>query len=338
MTGIPISVILPVYNADAYLEAAVNSILAQTFRDFELLLIDDGSADNSAAILSSFNDKRIRILTNEKNEGLIFTLNRGIDAAEGKYIARMDADDISFPDRFEKQFAFMEKNPSIGVTGGFMTELGEKRIYRHNYLDDERIRSAFLFTNPVVHPSAMIRRESLGDTRYSKDYPHGEDYALWISLLPKTGFSVLPQPLIAHRSHSGQVSVKFYEEQKSSVSKAQQLLFHYLGLNPDEQEKELHLSLFLERYRKEEAYLTAIENWLLKLVVANEKTNFSNRAAFNRLIGERWFRVNQELAANGCSSFSRYKKSELAGLYSAPVFSSARLFARSVLNKSKKEK
>src|SRR5215218_8009066 len=110
-----VSVILPVYNGEAYLQEAVDSILAQTFTDFELLIINDGSTDDSERIIDSYKDSRVKHLKNEQNRGLIFSLNRGVEAAKGAYIARMDADDVALPERLEKQMQYLKQNKEVGI-------------------------------------------------------------------------------------------------------------------------------------------------------------------------------------------------------------------------------
>ena len=112
-----ISVVMPAYNAENYIREAIDSILAQTFRDFEFLIIDDGSTDHTVEIIRSYSDSRIRLYQNERNMGVAATLNRGLDLARGEYIARMDADDISLPERFAKQAAYMDAHPDVAVCG-----------------------------------------------------------------------------------------------------------------------------------------------------------------------------------------------------------------------------
>ncbi|HET6992377.1 MAG TPA: glycosyltransferase family 2 protein, partial [Bacteroidia bacterium] len=266
-----VSVIFPVHNAGKFIREAVRSILDQTYGDFELLIIDDGSADDSVKKIIQFEDPRIRLLHNEKNEGLIFTLNRGIAEAKGEFIARMDADDISSPDRFEKQVHYLNKHPNVGVCGTLMRMIHNDKIYKHRFLESDLIKSAFVFTNPLVHPSVMMRKKLFkkGEPVYNKEFLHGEDYALWLSLLAKTGFHIIGTPLIEYRAHSEQVSRKFNSIQRTAVKKAQEMIFSYLGIHPDEEEKEIHLSLFLELYRENESYLSAVEKWLQKLSAAN---------------------------------------------------------------------
>ena len=125
MTSATVTVLMPVYNGEMYLREAIDSILHQTFTDFEFLIINDGSTDNSETIILSYDDSRIRYEKNDSNLKLIATLNKGIELAKGKYIVRMDADDISIPDRIEKQVAFLEKNPDVGICGSWFTAFGQ---------------------------------------------------------------------------------------------------------------------------------------------------------------------------------------------------------------------
>lgn len=333
-----LSVIFPCYNAAEYLQEAINSILTQTFPDFELIIIDDGSTDDSAEIISKQTDPRLRVIRNEKNLGLIKTLNKGIAAANGKYIARMDADDVSRPERFEKQISFLESNPQTGVCGTWMFMIHNSTVYKHRYITSDLIKSALVFNNPLVHPSVMMRKELFAenDQVYDPRFPHGEDYALWISLLGKTDFSVLAEPLIEYRAHANQVSRQFNTTQRSSVKKAQEAIFNYLGITATEEEKEIHFSLFLEDYQKTKAWYTAVEKWLLKLVAANEKVKFFDSRAFRNICGEWWFRVNRELAPVGIGSYSHFKISVLSSEFVPTAAAVAKLRVKSILKQGKK--
>ncbi|HXB41313.1 MAG TPA: glycosyltransferase [Bacteroidia bacterium] len=184
-----VSVLLPVYNSAAYVKSAIESILKQTFIDFELLIINDGSTDNSFSLISSFSDSRIRIINNEKNIGLTATLNKGIDLAKGKYIARMDADDISFPERFEKQINYLEKNITVSLlatrtalinTEGEITGEWNDDV---KYTDGNSIRKQMAFSNCIVHPSIMIRADILKKYKYNDYQKSAEDWDLWLRLL-----------------------------------------------------------------------------------------------------------------------------------------------------------
>jgi len=203
-----ISVILPIYNASAYLHEALESVLQQTFTDFELLVIDDGSTDNSVEIVKSYDDWRIRLISNAHD--FISSLNKGIEAATGKYIARMDADDVMLPHRLETQFQFMETDMDIDICGSFAECFGIRQQIMQNVIKHRQIISMLLLTNPLIHPSVMIRRTVFGNghsLRYPDGYPCAEDYKLWTVLAGKGyRFANIPEVLMRYRRSSSQVT------------------------------------------------------------------------------------------------------------------------------------
>jgi glycosyltransferase involved in cell wall biosynthesis len=199
-----VSVVMPVYNAERHLRQAVESILKQTYRDFEFVIVDDGSTDGSSAILDEYEktDSRVR-LYKQDNHGLVFTLNRVCGLARGEYIARMDADDICFPTRLEEQVEFMTRNPRIGILGTWaeaIDEAGTLCYYMKPPTTPETIRWSMVFTNPVVHSSVMMRRtigESLDFYRPETFIP--EDFFLWMRALQMTQLTNLPRVLLKYR-------------------------------------------------------------------------------------------------------------------------------------------
>ena len=184
-----VSVIMPVYNAATYLREAIESVLNQTYRDFEFIIINDGSTDNSEEIIKSYTDPRIVYLKNEKNSKLIYTLNRGIDEAKGVYIARMDADDICLADRFATQKNMLDQDKKLSVAGSLVTQINEKGGQAKDWPLDakttswEAIRRKMPKENCIAHPSAMIRASVLKEFRYKEYQQNIEDYDLWLRLL-----------------------------------------------------------------------------------------------------------------------------------------------------------
>ena len=178
---------MPVYNAEEYIAQAIESILTQVFSDFEFIMINDGSTDHSVEIIKTFKDPRIILVENDKNEGIVYSLNKGLDRARGKYIARMDADDISLPHRLQRQVNFLQVHPEISVVGTGYLPIDECRnptkppIYRPEY---PAVAKWFLLIgSPLAHPSVMYRKEIIQKIGgYSKDFPHAEDYELWTRL------------------------------------------------------------------------------------------------------------------------------------------------------------
>jgi glycosyltransferase involved in cell wall biosynthesis len=199
-----ISVILPVYNGQAYLFDALHSIMMQSLNDFELIIIDDGSTDSSSTIIQEYNDSRIRFFQ-QPNKGLAATLNRGISLAEGKYVARQDQDDISFPLRFQKQLEYLEANPEVAMVGTF-AEIWEGSTRTSRKLvhptDDDELKFGLLFNNHFVHSSMMIRRsifDAVGGYSEDRSKQPPEDYELWSRVMRRYKVANLPVVLVAYR-------------------------------------------------------------------------------------------------------------------------------------------
>jgi len=238
-----ITVLLPVYNCELYVVAAVESILSQTFTDFELLIIDDASTDSTVAILKSFTDPRIQLTEKPVNSGYTNSLNYGLKIAKGEYIARMDGDDISYPERFEKQIAYLENHPEVVVCGTNQKFLGNDKLVTHP-LSNEAIQIRLLWGNCIPHSSAMIRKKVLDDNaiQYDATTEPAEDYHLWIQLLAYGTLYNLPEILLEYRVYSNQVSRKRAQEQKKSDIAAKFKMLDYLNVQWDTNEIE-----FLER-------------------------------------------------------------------------------------------
>lgn len=206
-----ISVLLPVYNGEKFLREAVDSVLAQTFTDFEFIIVDDGSTDDSVNIIRSYSDERIRLLKLEQNCGISVALNQGLSVAVGEFIARMDSDDICDPKRFAAQVQFLDDHPSIDIVGCSLEIIdphsqptGEIWEYFHSALG---LRWRTFFDIPVAHPAVMMRRWIV-DTgvRYTNDHKQAEDFGLWSALNLKVHFSNIQRVLLKYRIHRLSVS------------------------------------------------------------------------------------------------------------------------------------
>ena len=206
-----ISVLLPAFNAQAYLRESIESILAQTFEDFELLIINDGSTDQSLEIMSSFNDPRIQII-NQANAGLPVSLNRAIRLSQGVYLARQDADDISLPNRLAEQVKYLDANPKCALLGSWADIILENaptnRYLRHPHLNGD-IQVKLFFFNCFVHSSVMIRKSALNQTGLypeEKEKFPPEDYDLWLRIAKDFEVANLPQTLLLYRELPNSIS------------------------------------------------------------------------------------------------------------------------------------
>ncbi|MEX2234089.1 MAG: glycosyltransferase [Cyclobacteriaceae bacterium] len=199
MVGPRVTVLMPVYNAEHFLREAIDSILDQSFKPFEFLIIDDGSADGSVEIIRSYRDPRIRFVQNKKNIGITATLNKGISLASCELIARMDADDISHPQRLQKQFGFMKRNPRCGLLSTWARVISEDK----KFIRLERYRSNFYYYNLtfecwMYHPTIMFRKSAVEQVgRYAM--PYSEDYDLFWKMSTRFPIANLPEPLVDYR-------------------------------------------------------------------------------------------------------------------------------------------
>lgn len=203
-----ISVLMPVYNVEKYVAEAIESVLNQTFSDFELILLDDCSADESAEIIKTFDDPRIVYHRNEKNLGLANNLNVGLKMARGKYIARADSDDICLPTRFETQVKFLENNPDIDLCSCGLEKFGNEQGVWIRESDPEQVKITMLFYSPVLHATSVWRRESFEKHGlvYDQNAFPAEDYDLWSRAVVYCKLANIPDVLYMYRIHGVQVT------------------------------------------------------------------------------------------------------------------------------------
>ncbi len=238
-----VSVVMPVYNGELYLREAVESILNQTFANFEFIIVDDGSTDSTQQILAEYaaQDARIILNRNRENLGLIPTLNKGVALAQGEYIARHDADDISLPKRLAAQVAYLQNHPEVGLLGTAYYRLypGGEQSLRQPSSTDTGIRWRLLFGNVWCHPSMMFHRNLVEAGKpFYRDFLHVEDYELWTRLVKRTRAATLTEPLVVYRVHDSSICTTHREEQLAMVAEisAQQLNAFFLDppLTPSE--------------------------------------------------------------------------------------------------------
>lgn len=205
------TVLMSVHNGGRWLRAAVESVLAQTWRDFEFLILDDASTDASAAQIESFDDPRIRLIRLPENIGLTRSLNRGLREARGELIARQDADDLSAPERLATQVAFLDAHPNVALVGAqarLIDAGGHSRGVRDLPLESASIRWLSLLDNPIIHTAVLARaaviRDELGG--YDESFPCCQDYNLWARVLVRGMVGNLPERLVAVREHGGSIS------------------------------------------------------------------------------------------------------------------------------------
>lgn len=320
----PITVIFPVYNAAEYLKEAVDSILNQTYQDFELLAINDGSTDNSVEVFEGYDDERIRLVHNEQNMGLIATLNKGLDLCESPYIVRADADDICMPTRLEKQFNFMEAHPEVGLSGtwyvGF-TEKGETPL-RSGYLtSDDDIRIKHLHQLHVSHGTSIIRKKVLDEhnLRFDPDYQHAEDYDLFVRISQHCKMGNIPEILYKVRYHEASVSAKFSEIQTNNSNRIMKRQFGIMGIDLDDAQVALYKEMAYGNFDASLDKMEQTRDLFGKLIAANQLSAYVDKEKFNHHLASVWF--HHCLNVKGLKSRYRLFKSAFFHIYHplAPV-------------------
>ncbi|WP_300490485.1 glycosyltransferase family 2 protein [Flavobacterium sp.] len=244
-----LSVIIPVYNAEKYLQETIDSILKQSFTDFELIVLNDKSTDTSKSIIekNAAADSRIIFVDKIENVGPARLRNEGFTTAKGEFIALMDADDIAMPDRFSKQIEFLKKNPEIGVCGTFYTLFKPDGKRKLMALPTEHlaIRTAFLFYNPIGNPTIMLRKACLKDFRFDNDFVPIEDYELWNRMSATTLFANVSESLLDYRWHDTNISQTKIDNVNRSLRNIRLAqLQQDFGINPESTDIEGYLNAF----------------------------------------------------------------------------------------------
>ena len=236
MSSPMVSLLMSVYNGERYLREAIESILDQAFSDFEFIIVDDCSTDNTPEILKKYAklDKRINLLHNNRNLGPFHSHNRSIKVACGKYLAILDADDVSLPRRLASQVRFLEEHPEVGVLGTWVAYLNENNrltgIWQPHTLPS-LVRWSMLFSNPLAHSSVMMRRSLVkSGVAYRPEVLYSGDYDLWFRLSEKTELANLPDFLCLRRVHKEMITARHYEQQEQThITIMRQILLKLLG-------------------------------------------------------------------------------------------------------------
>lgn len=334
-----VTVLLPVYNGERYIAETIQSVLNQSFSDFELLIINDGSTDNTKSIVHGFADSRIRIIDNDVNRKLIATLNRGLNLAQGEYIARIDADDACLPNRLNLQVNFLDQHPDYGMVGGGMNvfrEYNKSIRFRKARQGYEELKCQLLLQNTFNHPTVMIRRSVLEkyDLKY-ENFPHAEDYDLWIRLTEKAPCDNLSEALILYRHHEDQVSNKYNTVQAESVKTIHRRLFDQLSLPYDDKLIELHYRIFIQQPVYSLNFAEEVYHHFENLIEANSRQEIYNPIILKRILSREWFMTCTTLASQGVAVHRLYYNSKLREAWHPGKRNLFRFWIKSLLRKEK---
>lgn len=277
-----VSILMPVYNAEPYLSEAIQSMLNQTYADFELIILDDCSTDRSAEVVQTFSDARIVYHRNEVNSGLANNLNTGLKLATGKYIARMDGDDISLPHRLQTQVDFLESHPDIDLCSCAMQMFGADNQLWIRDRDPEQVKITMMFYSAVLHASSVFRRDVFekNNLYYKQETFPAEDYDLWARAAFFCRMVNLPDVMYLYRMHRTQVT----STDPRSAEKCREIQIRYLSKAlPVLSEKEIvdFVDGFIAYKISEIAEIKVVKNHYLKIVKANASVLFFDKKLLN---------------------------------------------------------
>lgn len=281
-----ITVLMPVYNCELYIKEALDSILNQTFSDFEFIIIDDASTDSTVSLIRSYNDARIYLVEKSLNTGLTNSLNHGLSIAKGEYIARMDGDDISLPERFARQVAFLDKNPEVIVCGSNFRFIGTQNVTVLPQ-ENEKIKLRLLKGNCIAHPSVMMRKQVLEEFKvvYNIEKEPAEDFDLWVRLLAIGKLHNLQEVLLNYRVHNTQISKKQEIKQNQIALQSRLKMLDYLDYSFNKIQEDLLKKIFERNLSITFNEIKAFSVLKDKMILAN-LNNFFDYIGFQEYLDE----------------------------------------------------
>ena len=293
---------MPVYNCEEFIEGALKSILDQSFTDFEIIIIDDCSTDATCDIIDTYKEPSIRLIKKPEHKGLIHSLNIGIKLSNGKYIARMDGDDISHPDRFEKQVNFLNINKEVVLCGTWYQLLSTKQIIR-NPETHEDIKIALLDYCAFGHPTVMFRKQFILDNnlKYDTDFRAAEDYNLWTQIILLGKVSNIPETLLYYRSHINQISNISQHDQVKNSNLCKSRMLCYPISKPSETDMTICRTVVQNAPLEDSTSLNKIILWLDNLVGLNNQSTFFLQNEFKKLILQKKRRIVRRFYLNTSS-------------------------------------
>ena len=326
-----ISVVMPVYNGERYLREAIDSILNQTYADFEFIILNDGSTDKTEEIILSYNDPRIVYVKNDENLQIVKTLNKGIALAQGKYIARMDSDDISLPARFEKQVQFMENNQRVDICGTWI-EVFDLRNEKWEYpIGHEEIKSVLLFNSALAHPSVIMKKSIFKTNQYDEKYNKAQDYALWVNLLRTYTFHNIPICLLRYRLHEKQAE---QDVQFNFANEIRDVVLKMLGCSFSNEQMRNYIDIASYKFVR----VRECEEILRKILISNQKTKVVQQNKLESFLGKRFLENINLCRKYSLGMFYEYRKSVLKSYTEVNKLRDVKLFIKCLIGYSNAKK
>jgi len=293
-----VSVFMAAYNAEEFIEGSINSILNQSFKDFELIIVNDGSTDQTVAIVEQIKDPRIKLVHNPKNIGLQATRNRLLDLATGKYIAILDSDDIASTDRLETQVSFLENHSNIALCGGHADVIDENHQFtgiRYIQPCDETLETFMLFGNPFINSTVLFRTEVFLELKGYRDYAPAEDFDLFVRIAANHKIANLDKTLVKYRIHQSNVSKTENHLQLKNENRILENLRVDLGLTSNDHTSAVHLSIYKGTFDR--FSFKDYSEFLIQLKRANRQTGRYDQEILDKFLFNKWFKIIREKKA-----------------------------------------
>ena len=318
-----ISVIMPVYNAEKYLNEAIDSVLNQTYSNFELIILNDKSTDSSKAIIERYlaKDSRIFFIDKENNVGPANLRNEGFDLARGTYIALLDADDIAKPTRFEKQITVLKNNSEISVCGTWFTTFGDKeksKVIQHPEKHNQ-IKVNFLIDCTIGNSTAFFRKNILGDIRYDKEYVPVEDYHLWSRLITKNQFYIIQEALVYYRIHDSNISQTKIDNVKRSNHSIKIGLLKQFGIEQNNPNINTFINLIEGQKRLDFEKIKLVSECYNYLIYQNNILGNFDATLLEKMLQKSIGRIIRKASKQSNSQIKFYKEN-ISKAYSKLVF------------------
>jgi len=289
-----VSIVMPVYNREKYVAFAIESILNQSFRNFEFIIVNDGSSDKTSEILSSYIDTRIKIINNDQNKGIVFSRNIGIKNAIGEYISMFDSDDIALPNKLELQIKFLEKKSDFAMVGSWVKMIDENdKLLKTKWkltASYKKIPAILLFRNYFVQSTVLLRQNCIPKALYTKDFDIVEDYKMWFDISIKYKVANLQNYLVLYRIHSGNISDN-NEKHINNEKKLFNYIFKYLDIDISDSELESHYLIKNNKKISNTNQFIEIEKWLIKILSKNKVLKIYNQRVLEKVVFNRWIKV-----------------------------------------------
>ena len=340
-----LTVVIPVYNGEKYLRKAIDSVLNQTFTDFELLIINDASVDQSLEIISSYTDKRLRILNNPENKGIPYNRNMGLQEAKGKFLCWTDCDDVNFPSRFEKQLNFLRSNPDFGGCGTWLSRFKDAQTYYiiKALMEPEEIKAALLFKPATIpNATAMLRLSEIRKHNlwYNENLPIGEDYDFIFRCSRHFKFTNIQEVLYKYRDSETSIMKRFDVLEKETLKIFRMVItkiLEDLELVATESEFSSHLMLSSGQIFDSYEDFKSSYFWMKKIDSANAKKKIYETKSLKKIFSERFFFITKKASKFGFKTLIFYIRESWANKWSIDMESFSKLFIRCLLRYNKFE-